>query len=374
MFLKSLEVRGFKSFADKTELEFKKGVTAVVGPNGSGKSNISDSVRWVLGEQSVKNLRGGKMEDVIFAGTQFRKPLGLAQVSITLDNSDGTLQTDYNEVTVTRRIFRSGETEYLINNQKCRLKDITELFMDTGIGKEGYSIIGQGKIDAILSGKAEDRRALLEEAAGIVKYKSRKEEAEKRLDNTDNNLVRIRDIIATYEERLEPLRMEKEKALEYRELAEELRVKEVSLLVHNIEQIKKDYGQVSNELEEKEKEILKAVVMKQIEQENLGLNTKLTYSEFSSFVEEGWTVDKIMTLIKGQANKIKQAEGPGPVPAIEHGKSTSLKVEQSEEINENEEKFFVKLKVSASKDDLKRLKNFLGCYAYNVEVVGQGKC
>ena len=255
MFLKSLEVRGFKSFADKTELEFKKGVTAVVGPNGSGKSNISDSVRWVLGEQSVKNLRGGKMEDVIFAGTQFRKPLGLAQVSLTLDNSDGTLQTDYNEITVTRRIFRSGETEYLINNQKCRLKDITELFMDTGIGKEGYSIIGQGKIDAILSGKAEDRRALLEEAAGIVKYKSRKEEAEKRLDNTDNNLVRIRDIIATYEERLEPLRIEKEKALEYRELAEELRIKEVSLLVHNIEEIKKDYEHVSTELEEKEKEI-----------------------------------------------------------------------------------------------------------------------
>ncbi|MCQ2969170.1 MAG: chromosome segregation protein SMC, partial [Clostridium sp.] len=255
MFLKSLEVRGFKSFADKTELEFKKGVTAVVGPNGSGKSNISDSVRWVLGEQSVKNLRGGKMEDVIFAGTQFRKPLGLAQVSLTLDNSDGTLQTDYNEVTVTRRIFRSGETEYLINNQKCRLKDITELFMDTGIGKEGYSIIGQGKIDAILSGKAEDRRALLEEAAGIVKYKSRKEEAEKRLDNTDNNLIRIRDIIATYEERLEPLRAEKEKALEYRGLAEELRVNEVSLLIHNIKQIKKDYEQVLNELKQKEKEI-----------------------------------------------------------------------------------------------------------------------
>ena len=183
------------------------------------------------------------------------RSLGLAQVSLTLDNSDGTLQTDYNEITVTRRIFRSGETEYLINNQKCRLKDITELFMDTGIGKEGYSIIGQGKIDAILSGKAEDRRALLEEAAGIVKYKSRKEEAEKRLDNTDNNLVRIRDIIATYEERLEPLRIEKEKALEYRELAEELRIKEVSLLVHNIEEIKKDYEHVSTELEEKEKEI-----------------------------------------------------------------------------------------------------------------------
>lgn len=255
MFLKSLEIRGFKSFADKTELRFKGGVTAVVGPNGSGKSNISDSVRWVLGEQSVKNLRGGKMEDVIFAGTQFRKPLGLAQVSLTLDNSDGTLSTDYNEVTVTRRIFRSGETEYLINNQKCRLKDITELFMDTGIGKEGYSIIGQGKIDAILSGKPEDRRALLEEAAGIVKYKSRKEEAEKRLDNTDSNLIRIRDIITTYEERLEPLKVEKEKAEKYKVLADELKVKEVSILVNNINRISNDIDILSNEIEKRQKSI-----------------------------------------------------------------------------------------------------------------------
>ena len=171
MFLKSLEIRGFKSFADKTELKFKKGVTAVVGPNGSGKSNISDSVRWVLGEQSVKTLRGGKMEDVIFAGTQFRKPVSLAQVSLTLDNEDGGLSTEYNEVTVARRIYRSGETEYLINGSKCRLKDITQLFMDTGIGKEGYSLIGQGKIEAVLSGKPEERRNLIEEAAGIVKFK-----------------------------------------------------------------------------------------------------------------------------------------------------------------------------------------------------------
>ena len=237
MFLKSLEIRGFKSFADKTELKFKKGVTAVVGPNGSGKSNISDSVRWVLGEQSVKTLRGGKMEDVIFAGTQFRKPVGLAQVSLTLDNEDGSLSTDYNEVTVSRRIFRSGETEYLINGTKCRLKDITQLFMDTGIGKEGYSLIGQGKIEAVLSGKPEERRNLLEEAAGIVKYKSRKEEAEKKLDNTDNNLVRIRDIISTYEERIEPLRIEREKALKYKTISEELTSKEVSLSVHFINEI-----------------------------------------------------------------------------------------------------------------------------------------
>lgn len=255
MFLKSLEIRGFKSFADKTNLKFKKGVTAVVGPNGSGKSNISDSVRWVLGEQSVKNLRGGKMEDVIFAGTQFRKPVGLAQVSLTLDNADNSLDTEYSEVTITRRIFRSGETEYLINNQKSRLKDIHNLFMDTGIGKEGYSLIGQGKIEAILSGKTEDRRALLEEAAGIVKFKSRKEEAEKKLNNTESNLVRIRDIISTYEERIEPLKLEKEKALEYTNLAEDLKKKEVSLLVKNIKEININIEDISNKIKDKNIEI-----------------------------------------------------------------------------------------------------------------------
>lgn len=255
MFLRSLEIRGFKSFADKTELKFKKGVTAVVGPNGSGKSNISDSVRWVLGEQSVKTLRGGKMEDVIFAGTQYRKPVGLAQVSLTLDNSDGMLDTEYNEVTVSRRIFRSGETEYLINGTKCRLKDITQLFMDTGIGKEGYSLIGQGKIEAILSGKPEERRALLEEAAGIVKYKSRKEEAEKKLSNTDNNLVRIRDIISTYEERIEPLRVEREKALKYKDISDTLREKEVSLVVHHINEMEKSLQEFYSDVNKKEEEL-----------------------------------------------------------------------------------------------------------------------
>ena len=255
MFLKSLEVRGFKSFADKTELNFKKGITAVVGPNGSGKSNISDAVRWVLGEQSVKSLRGGKMEDVIFAGTQFRKPVGLAQVSLCLDNSDSSLPIDYNEVIITRRIFRSGETEYLINKQKCRLKDIIELFMDTGIGKEGYSLIGQGKIDAILSGRPEERRALFEEAAGIVKYKSRKEEAEKKLENTENNLIRIRDIISTYEERLGPLKEEKEKAVKYKALAEELKVREVSLIVYHLNKLKADLEVLKKDIEKREHEI-----------------------------------------------------------------------------------------------------------------------
>ncbi|MVX64514.1 chromosome segregation protein SMC [Clostridium chromiireducens] len=255
MFLKSLEIRGFKSFADKTELKFRKGVTAVVGPNGSGKSNISDAVRWVLGEQSVKVLRGGKMEDVIFAGTQFRKPVGLAQVSLTLDNSDEKLATEYNEVTVSRRIFRSGESEYLINNSKCRLKDVTNLFVDTGIGKEGYSLIGQGKIEAILSGRPEDRRSLLEEAAGIVKYKNRKEEAEKKLSNTDDNLVRINDILSTYKDRIEPLRIEREKALEFNELSKDLKKKEVSIIVHTINKMEEELKYFNEDLESRTKEI-----------------------------------------------------------------------------------------------------------------------
>jgi condensin subunit Smc len=232
-------------------LKFKNGVTAVVGPNGSGKSNISDAVRWVLGEQSVKSLRGGKMEDVIFAGTMFRKPVGVAQVAITLDNSDYELPIEYSDVTVSRRLYRSGESEYYINNTQCRLRDIQELFMDTGIGKEGYSIIGQGKIDAILSGKPEERRTLLEEAAGIVKFKSRKEEAEKKLDNTEQNLLRINDILSTYEERIEPLRIEHEKAKRFIELSKQLTEKEVAMILHFIginEMRLADYSNLINSL------------------------------------------------------------------------------------------------------------------------------
>ncbi|WP_055667845.1 chromosome segregation protein SMC [Desnuesiella massiliensis] len=254
MFLKSIEIRGFKSFADKTELTFKKGVTAVVGPNGSGKSNISDAIRWVLGEQSVKSLRGGKMEDVIFAGTQFRKPVGLAQVSLTLDNASKELPIDYSDVTISRRLYRSGESEYYINNTPCRLRDIHELFMDTGIGKEGYSIIGQGKIDAILSGKPEERRALLEEAAGIVKFKTRKEEAEKKLDASEQNLIRITDILATYEERIEPLRLENEKAEKFIELSNELKGTEVSLIINSIKNLDNSLLNNKNQLEHLKKE------------------------------------------------------------------------------------------------------------------------
>lgn len=237
MYLKRMEIVGFKSFADRTELEFVPGVTAVVGPNGSGKSNISDSIRWVLGEQSAKSLRGAKMEDVIFAGSDTRKPVNYCEVSLTLDNSDGTLPLDYNEVTVTRRVYRSGEGEYFINKQACRLKDIVELFMDTGLGKEAYSIIGQGRIDEILSNKAEDRRGIFEEAAGIVKYKARKREAEKKLEETAANLVRIGDIIGELETQVGPMSEQAETAKRYKQLREDLQNLEIALCVHDIEEL-----------------------------------------------------------------------------------------------------------------------------------------
>ena len=223
MYLKRLELHGFKSFADKTILEFMPGITVVIGPNGSGKSNISDSIRWVLGEQSMKSLRGAKSEDIIFAGTQNRKSLGFAEASIVIDNSDNKLPIEYNEVTVTRRIYRSGDSGYFINKAPCRLKDVQELFMDTGIGKDGYSIIGQGKIDEILSNKSEERRHIFEEAAGIVKYRVRKAESEKKLEQTKLNLLRITDILAEIENKIGPLKTQSEKAKRFLDLREELK-------------------------------------------------------------------------------------------------------------------------------------------------------
>ena len=248
MYLKRLELQGFKSFADKTVLEFKPGITAVIGPNGSGKSNISDSIRWVLGEQSMKSLRGAKSEDIIFAGTQNRKSLGFAEASIVIDNTDGELPVEYAEVIVTRKIYRSGETGYFINKTPCRLKDILELFMDTGIGKDGYSIIGQGKIDEILSNKSEDRRHIFEEAAGIVKYRARKSESEKKMEQTKLNLLRINDILSEIEAGLDPLRIQSEKAKRFLELHESLKDIEVGLFIHNIETYKEKLEQVVEDL------------------------------------------------------------------------------------------------------------------------------
>ena len=231
MYLKSIEIQGFKSFANKMLFEFHDGITAIVGPNGSGKSNGGDAVRWVLGEQSAKQLRGNKMEDIIFAGTEARKPLGFAYVAITIDNSDHALNIEYDEVKIARRVYRSGESEYLINGHNCRLKDVQELLLDTGIGKEGYSIIGQGQIEKILSGKPEERRELFDEAAGIVKFKKRKLSAQKDLEIEKQNLCRINDILAEIEKQVGPLEKQAQVAKEYLKYRDELKNQDVNLVL-----------------------------------------------------------------------------------------------------------------------------------------------
>ncbi|RID87203.1 chromosome segregation protein SMC [Peribacillus asahii] len=250
MFLKRLDVVGFKSFAEKISMDFVPGVTAVVGPNGSGKSNITDAIRWVLGEQSAKSLRGAKMEDIIFSGSDSRKPLNFAEVSLTLDNVTNSLPIDFHEVSITRRVYRSGDSEFLINNQPCRLKDIIDLFMDSGLGREAFSIISQGKVEEILSSKAEERRVIFEEAAGVLKYKTRKKKAEQKLAETQENLNRVQDILYELEGQVEPLKIQSSLAKEFLAKKEELEQIEVSLTVYEIEELHRKWEKLSHELEE----------------------------------------------------------------------------------------------------------------------------
>ena len=305
MYLKRLEMQGFKSFADKTVLEFMPGITTVIGPNGSGKSNIADSIRWVLGEQSIKSLRGNKAEDIIFAGTQTRKSLGFAEASIVIDNSDGKLPIEFSEVVVTRRIFRNGDSGYYINKTPCRLKDVLELFMDTGIGKDGYSIIGQGKIDEILSNKSEERRNIFEEAAGIVKYRTRKNESEKKLEQTKLNLLRINDIISEIESNIEPLKAQSEKAKKYLSLREELKTIEVGLFLYNIDSYKQKIEELVQDIE-----IINA---NRVDEEgrlsvlqNLKENLKLEIEDISSKIEEtqnlGFESEKKIEQVNSEIN------------------------------------------------------------------------
>lgn len=244
MFVKRLEMHGFKSFADKTTFDLTPGITVVVGPNGCGKSNITDAVRWVLGEQSARHLRGTRMDDIIFGGADNRKPLSFAEVSITLDHSDGALGLDYQEITVTRRLYRTGESEYLLNKRPCRLKDILELFMDTGIGKEAYSFIGQGRVDEILNARPEERRQIFEEAAGILKYKTRKREAQRRLAETAENLLRVGDIIHELSDQLEPLSEQATTAKQYLQMRDKLKSCEVDVLVHDTHQLRSRWYEV----------------------------------------------------------------------------------------------------------------------------------
>ena len=254
MHLKSFSTYGFKSFADKIELSFGSGITAIVGPNGSGKSNISDAIRWVLGEQSAKYLRGSKMEDVIFSGSGKRRPLGVAEVTLVFDNSDHRLSLDFDEVSITRRVFRSGDSEYSINKTNCSLKDILDLLADTGLGRGSMSIIGQNKIDEILNSRPEERRALFEEAAGIAKFRMRKKEAMRRLDDTAANLTRINDIKAEVEGQVEPLRLAAEQTRKFNLLDKELRACKLTQFVHkieNIENIRQKLNTQDAELENK---------------------------------------------------------------------------------------------------------------------------
>ena len=292
MYLKNIEVQGFKSFANKIKFDFHNGITGIVGPNGSGKSNVADAVRWVLGEQRVKQLRGGSMQDVIFSGTENRKPLSYASVAITLDNSDHQLPVDYEEVTVTRKLYRSGESEYLINGAACRLKDINEMFYDTGIGKEGYSIIGQGQIDKILSGKPEERRELFDEAAGIVKFKRRKNLSLKKLEEERMNLTRVNDILQELERQLGPLEKQSETAKEYLKKKEELKTFDINMFLLEEERIR-----------ERMKEVEEKYDIAAAEMEDSNVRYEEMKAEYEAIEEEVETIDLAIETAKNQLNE-----------------------------------------------------------------------
>lgn len=370
MYVKRLEMQGFKSFADKTVLEFMPGITSVIGPNGSGKSNISDAIRWILGEQSIKSLRGAKTQDIIFAGTQNRKSLGFAEASLVFDNSDGALPIEYSEVTITRKIYRSGETGYYINKVQCRLKDIVELFMDTGIGRDGYSIIGQGKIDEILSNKSEDRRHIFEEAAGIVKYRARKEETEKKLEQTRLNLLRINDILIEIEGNLEPLQQQSEKAKKYLNLKEELKNIEVGLFLYNIEKLKKALQQFTEDeeimnstlnqeegkleklkiLKEELKDSIDEITIKIENMQNIGFESEKEIEKLNSNINVAET--KILNNIEN--SKLYQDEIVELEEKIENLKQEiQQKQSKKDNLKQNKEKFEDELK--AKEDELKKI-------------------
>lgn len=295
MYLEKVEIHGFKSFGDAVKLMIPKGITGVIGPNGSGKSNVSDAIRWVLGEQSAKSLRGSKMEDIIFAGTEKRKSLGYAEVALTIKNPDRQMAIDYGEVVVKRRVYRSGESEYFINGSSCRLKDVQELFMDTGVGKEGYSIIGQGQIDRVLSSKPEERRTLFEEAAGIYKYKVRRQEAERKLEKQRDNLTRLQDIIGEIETHIGPLQIEAEKTTRFLKLKDELKIAEVNIFIYEMDRLENEIKALIEKTADVEAELkiqsdqqeAQVVQMEQVKRERTQ-----TYKESEAMIEKISTFEK----------------------------------------------------------------------------------
>ncbi|MBM7659393.1 chromosome segregation protein [Bacillus mesophilus] len=301
MFLKRLDIVGFKSFAERVSVDFVPGVTAVVGPNGSGKSNITDAIRWVLGEQSAKSLRGAKMEDIIFAGSDSRKSLNVAEVTLTLDNEDQFLPIDYHEVSVTRRVFRSGESEFQINKQTCRLKDIVDLFMDSGLGREAFSIISQGKVEEILSSKAEERRTIFEEAAGVLKYKTRKKKAESKLADAQDNLNRVEDILHELENQLEPLKIQSSIAKDYLEKKDELEKFEVALTVYEIEDLHNKWKTLLEQLEEHKDQELKLASVIQREEAQVE-NIRNDIRDFDESISQ---LQEVLLLTTGELEKLE---------------------------------------------------------------------
>ncbi|WP_338469851.1 chromosome segregation protein SMC [Niallia sp. XMNu-256] len=322
MFLKRLEIIGFKSFAERIAVDFVPGVTAVVGPNGSGKSNITDAIRWVLGEQSVKSLRGSKMEDIIFSGSDSRKPLNFAEVTLTLNNEDGALPVDYNEISVTRRVFRSGESEFSINKQACRLKDIVDLFMDSGLGREAFSIISQGKVEEVLNSKPEERRTIFEEAAGVLKYKTRKKQAEGKLKDTEENLNRVNDILFELERQIEPLKIQSSIAKDYLAQKEELQQVEVAVTVYEIEELHDKWKKLSDTVEEyKGTELKQSTILQAKEAQYEQLRDKMAALDES--------INDLQTILLHTSEELEKLEGRKEV-LKERKKNASENKEQLE--------------------------------------------
>ena len=381
MILKSLEMQGFKSFPDKTVLEFGKGITAVVGPNGSGKSNISDAVRWVLGEQSTKTLRGSKMEDVIFGGTSQRKALGYAEVTLRLDNTDRGLNSDKDDVSVTRRYYRSGDSEYKINGEVCRLRDIHELFMDTGLGRDGYSMVGQGRIADLVSARSTQRRDMLEEAAGISHFRYRRADANRRLDQAEENLVRLRDILAELESRIGPLKTQSEKAMKFLALADEKKTLEIGLWLHTIEKSKNGLREQEHKLsvaasqyEQTENALIDIIA--QIEQaisdgQAITLEIERLRESISASEEEATAIDGKIAV---ERNTIEHNEQTVERITSDMGDSEASKAEIDAQIEQAQADIAEKEKLVAEKKaaleaELKKLTELMGQNSENSEKV-----
>ncbi len=375
MFLKRLDIIGFKSFAQRVTIDFVKGVTAVVGPNGSGKSNITDAIRWVLGEQSVKSLRGAKMEDIIFAGSDGRKPLNYAEVTLTLDNEDQQLPLEYSEVSVTRRVYRSGDSDFYINKQSCRLKDIVDLFMDSGLGREAFSIISQGKVEEILSSKPEERRGIFEEAAGVLKYKSRKKKAEAKLFETQENLNRVDDILFELSSQIEPLRMQASIAKEYIEHRDELEKVEAALLVYEIESLHQKWEELKLEIaQNSDLEIALSTEISTEESKQHELQEKLNALDESidQLQQVLLTVTKNLEKYEGQKELMKERKRNTSTQSEQLRKQIDEVTEQINETSklieaEKEQEKLSRQNVNKTKTNIVEIQNEITSYEGDIE-------